>query len=193
MYHFMMKKLNFYVATLAVLALAVPQAGDARTDNIQASSIKRMTPSREEYPDAGQVFGMVWHDESYGHAPTLSFMVPETDNRLWTMRCEKGKKGLVRIANLIIATPKEVVAEDQFGFTIRVDDKPSIGILARMLPAQIEGEDHSMPQFYLPTSHSLFPALARGNRAFVNLNGNKFSIHLKGSGEALVSFLRACR
>ena len=53
-----------------------------------------------------------------------------------------------------------MVAEDQFGFTIRVDGDASIGILARMLPAQIEGEDLTMPQFYLPNNHALFPALA---------------------------------
>ena len=85
-----------------------------------------------------------------------------------------------------------MVAEDQFGFTVRVDDNASIGVLARMLPTQIEGQDLVMPQFYLPNNHALFPALARGKRAFVNLNGNKFSIHLKGSGDALVTFLRAC-
>lgn len=188
-----MKTLNLFAATLAAFALAAPENGTARTDGPAAEAIKPATPSREDYPDAGQVFGMVWHDEGSGDAPALSFMVPETDNRLWTMRCEKGRKGSVRIAHMIIATPKEVVADDQFGFTVRVDDKPAIGILARMLPAEIEGVAYPMPQFYLPISHPLFPALARGNRAFVNLNGNKFSVHLKGSGDALVEFLRACR
>ncbi|MEH6788975.1 hypothetical protein [Parasphingorhabdus sp.] len=189
----MMKKLNLYAAASAAFLMAAAPAGASQASGVTSGPARPTLPSREEYPDAGQAFGMVWHDESYGGAPALSFMVPETDNRLWTMGCEKLENGSVRIAHMILATPKEVVAEDQFGFTIRVDDKPSIGILARMLPAQIEGEDYPTPQFFLPNNHALFPALARGNRAFVNLNGNRFSIHLKGSGEALVGFLRACR
>ena len=136
---------------------------------------------------------MVWHDESRDDVPALSFMVPGTDNRLWTMGCRRLENGSVRIAHMILATPREVVAEDQFGFTVRVDDNSSIGILARMLPAQIEGENHPTAQFLRPNNHALFPALARGNRAFVNLNGNKFSVHLQGSGGALEKFLRACR
>ena len=188
----MLKKYTLSAA-LVILALGASPGSATQSGSIVGETVKPTIPSREDYPDAGQAFGMVWHNDSDGRSALLSFMVPETDNRLWTMRCEKLDDGSVRIGHLIIATPREMVAEDQFGFTIRVDDDASIGILARMLPAQIEGEDLTMPQFYLPNNHSLFPALARGNRAFVNLNGNKFSVHLKGSGDALVSFLRACR
>lgn len=189
----MMKKLNLYAAVLAAFALVASPAGASRSSGSDARSIKPTLPSREDYPDAGLAFGMVWHDESHGDTPALSFMVPETDNRLWTMGCRKLENGSVRIAHMILTAPKEAVAEDQFGFTVRVDDNPSIGILARMLPAQIEGEITPTPQFLLPNNHALFPALARGNRAFVNLNGNKFSVHLQGSGGALERFLRACR
>jgi len=184
---------RYTLSAVAMLAL-VASSGSATQSAAAAGEMAKPTiPSREDYPDAGQVFGMVWHNESDGKIPMLTFMVPETDNRLWTMRCEKLDDGSVRIANMIIATPREMVAADQFGFTVRVDGGASIGVLARMLPTQVEGQDLVMPQFYLPNNHSLFPALARGNRAFVNLNGNKFSLHLKGSGDALVTFLRACR
>lgn len=189
----MMKKLNLFAASLVVIAMTIPQAGAAQDGGAAVETIKPPIPSREDYPDAGQAFGMVWHNDSEDNIPLLSFMVPETDNRLWTMRCERLDDDSVRIAHMIIATPREMVAEDHFGFTVRVDDAASIGVLGRMLPTQIEGEDLVMPQFYLPNNHALFPALARGNRAFVNLNGNKFSVHLKGSGDALVTFLRACR
>ena len=188
----MMKKLNLFAASIAAFGLAASQSGAAQSDGANPETVKPAIPSREDYPDAGQAFGMVWHNDTDGTRPVLSFMVPETDNRLWTMRCEKLEDGTVRIGHMIIAKPREMVAEDQFGFTVRVDDNAGIGILARMLPTQIEGEDLVMPQFYLPNSHALFPALARGSRAYVNLNGNKFSVHLTGSGDALVSFLRAC-
>ncbi len=136
---------------------------------------------------------MIWHYRNFANGPVLAFEVPETDNQLWTMGCQKQGDGSVRIANLLIATPRELAADDQFGFTIRVDDGAAIGILARMLPVRLEGDPYHMPQFYLPNRHALFPALARGNRAYINLNGKKFSISLKGSGEALKSFLRACQ
>lgn len=188
----MLIKRTFFAAATAILALGASPGGATQSGAVADETVKPTIPSREDYPDAGQAFGMVWHNDSDGKLPTLSFMVPETDNRLWTMRCERFDNGSVRIGHLIIATPREMVADDQFGFTVRVDDGASIGVLARMLPAQIEGEDLVMPQFYLPNNHALFPALARGNRAFVNLNGNKFSVHLKGSGDALVAFLRGC-
>tara|TARA_R110000772_G_scaffold194043_1_gene304840 strand:+ start:332 stop:910 length:579 start_codon:yes stop_codon:yes gene_type:complete len=188
---------TFRFVTLAATALAMTVtpllAQSASSSADEGETVKRPVPSREDYPDAGQAFGMVWHYKDYDEKPLLAFQVPETDNELWTMACQKQRDGSVRIANMIIATPKELVAEDSFGFTIRVDDGPSIGILARMLPASIEGENYHMPQFYLPNSHNLFPALARGSRAYVNLNGNKFSMHLNGSGAALTKFLKTCQ
>ncbi len=189
----MKRKISLALLILAGLALATAPAVAQKAETEEPTKSKPTVPSRGDYPDAGQAFGMVWHYTNFDDEPDLSFMVPETDNQLWRMRCEKLDNGSVRIANLIIATPREMVAGDQFGVTIRVDDRPAIGVLARMLPAKIEGDDYSMPQFYLPNSHALLPALAKGDRAYVNLNGNKFSIDLEGSGKALISFLRACR
>ncbi len=184
---------RYTLSAAAILALVASPGNASQSGDGGAEMARPTIPSREDYPDAGQAFGMVWHNDSNGKLPVLTFMVPETDNRLWTMHCQKLDNGSVRIANMIIATPRESYAEDQFGFTVRVDDGASIGVLARMLPTQIEGQDLVMPQFYLPNNHSLFPALARGNRAYVNLNGNKFSLHLKGSGDALITFLRGCK
>lgn len=184
---------SFAILVTAILAVTTTPLLAKMQAPPAADAAQRDVPSREDYPDAGQAFGMVWQYSDYDDKPFLSFHVPETDNRLWTMDCKKQADGSVRIANMIIASPKELMAEDRFGFTIRVDNGQSIGILARMLPANLEGEDYHMPQFYLPNSHSLFPALARGSRAYINLNGNKFSVHLKGSGEALTNFLKACQ
>lgn len=159
----------------------------------QDAPAKPVAPPREDYPDAGQAFGMVWHYNGDEAAPVLAFKVPDTDNRFWTMACKRQQDGTVRIANMIFAAPKDLVAEDRFGFTVRVDDGRSIGVLARMLPADIEGRNSYMPQFYLPGSHDLLAALKKGSRAYVNLNGNRFSVHLSGSGDALTKFLDACQ
>lgn len=192
----MLEKYSRFV-TLATAALAMTVspvfAQATNPPSAKEELVRPDIPSREHYPDAGQAFGMTWYYNNDNDNPFVAFQVPETDNQLWTMSCRKQKDGSVRIANMIIATPKELVAEDRFGFTVRVDDRRSIGVLARMLPANIEGEDYHMPQFYLPASHALFPALAKGNRAYVNLNGNKFSLHLNGSGDALTKFLKACQ
>ncbi|MEH6757452.1 MAG: hypothetical protein V7676_08075 [Parasphingorhabdus sp.] len=185
------------IVTLAAAALAMVAtplfAQSASPPTGADKTAKPVVPSREDYPDAGQAFGMIWHYTNYDNNPNLAFEVPETDNLLWNVACEKQKNGSIRIANQIMAKPKELVAEDRFGFTVRVDDGQSIGVLARMLPVNIEGEEYHMPQFYLPNSHSLFRALAQGSRAYVNLNGNKFSMHLNGSGTALTAFLKACQ
>ena len=164
---------------------------------------KPTAPPREDYPDAGQAFGMVWHYNGNAAAPVLAFQVPDSDNRFWTMACKKQQDGSVRIANVIFAAPRGLVANDRFGFTVRVDDGRSIGVLARMLPADIQardiqardiqGKNAYMPQFYLPESHDLLSAMKKGSRAYINLNGNKFSMHLNGSGDALKNFLGACQ
>ncbi|WP_108810794.1 hypothetical protein [Sphingorhabdus sp. Alg231-15] len=159
----------------------------------EAEVVKVDTPSLEDYPDAGQAAGMVWHYIHGDEKPHLAFQVPQTDNELWRMTCQKQSDGSSRIANMIIAAPEEMEAGDQFGFSIRIDDRRSIGILARMLPTSLEGETYHMPQFSLINSHILFSALADGSRAYVNLNGSKFSIHLNGSGDALAKFLKACQ
>ena len=67
------------------------------------------------------------------------------------------------------------------------------GMIARMELTDGEGGQYYVPRFYTSNRHSLYEDLAKGNRAYVNLNGNKFSVHLKGSGKALIDFLKACR
>ncbi len=173
---------------LAAAALFAQVASTAETEVVKSD-----VPSLEDYPDAGQAAGMVWHYIESDEKPLLAFQVPQTDNELWRMTCQKQLDGSSRIANMIVATPEEMEAGDQFGFSIRIDDRRSIGILARMLPTSLEGESYHMPQFSLINTHILFSALADGNRAYVNLNGSKFSIHLNGSGEALTKFLKACQ
>ncbi|HEY9091013.1 hypothetical protein [Parasphingorhabdus sp.] len=188
-------------ATLAATALAMGHAPlFAQVDASSKSSpvaaeeaVKPVLPSRVDYPDAGQAFGMGWHYNGDVTAPVLSFMSPQTDNRFWTMACKRQADGTVRISNMIAAAPKELVAGDRFGFTVRIDDGRSIGVLARMMPTGDADKKSYMPQFYLPGSHDLLTAMAQGERAFVNLNGHKFSVHLNGSGEALKNFLNACQ
>ena len=174
-------------------AVGVPTTSEDGVEAAVKPVIKPVIPSRQDYPDAGQAFGMAWHYNGNDEAPVLAFEAPETDNQLWTMACKTLQDDSVRVANMIVSKPKELVAEDRFGFTVRVDDGRSIGILARMLPVNLEGKDYYMPQFYLPASHDLLSELAQGSRAFVNLNGNKFSVHLNGSGDALAKFLNACQ
>ncbi|MEW4467942.1 hypothetical protein AB1K62_08945 [Parasphingorhabdus sp. JC815] len=195
---------SIHFATLAVVAwgmgtMPLEAQTTKRSTNLDDGAetvkpvVKPKIPSRHDYPDAGQAFGMAWHYNGDNEAPVVEFKTLETDNRLWTMACKTLPDGSVRVANIISATPKELFAKDRFGFTVRVDDGRSIGVLARMLPADMEGKTYHMPQFYLPASHDLLAALAGGSRAFVNLNGNKFSVHLNGSGEALGNFLTACQ
>ncbi|MEP3916215.1 MAG: hypothetical protein ABJM34_12945, partial [Parasphingorhabdus sp.] len=57
---------------------------------------------------------------------------------------------------------------------------------------QIQGVSSHYPQFDISDSHNLWDEMRRGKRAFVNMNGNKFSIHLNGSSHAIQNFLNAC-
>ena len=154
---------------------------------------KPIFPSTATHPVVGQSDEMVWSSFGDRDDPALSFAVPETDNRLWLMRCARQENGNVRIMHQLEAQSAKMGAGDQFGFTIRVDENPSIGMIGQMRLSNGEGGAYYAPKFYTGNRHRLFGALARGKRAYFNMNGDKFSIHLKGSGDALKQFLQACR
>lgn len=186
--------------TLAAATLAMghaplfAQESEVKSSTATAEEAARPAlPSRLDYPDAGQAFGMGWHYNGDDAAPALAFKSLQSDNRFWTMACMKQPDGTVRISNVIAAAPKDLIGGDRFGFTVRVDDGRSIGVLARMMPNGAAEKLSYSPQFFLPGSHDLLTAMAQGQRAFVNLNGHKFSVHLTGSGDALKSFLAACQ
>ncbi|QJB68135.1 hypothetical protein [Parasphingorhabdus halotolerans] len=178
---------------LAVLALSLTATAAAQ-DNVLENipGAKGKMPTIADHPDMGQLFGMQWMAWSDGDEAALDFGAPETDNRLWSMRCDRPANGEVRIVHQIEASLKDMGAGDRFGFTIRVDEGQSLGFIARMELTDGEGGKYYTPRFYTSNRHSVFEALAKGERAFMNLSDNKFSVHLKGSGEAIKKFLRAC-
>ena len=160
------------------------------------SAQNAVSPNIEEYEDVGQGLGMVWHYHGQDGAPVLEFGVKETNHRLdslWEFTCANFAIGSGRISNTIFASPPEADENDEFGFSIRVDDGNSIGLIGRKDPFQIQGNQSYFPQFQISDKHKLWDALRGGERAFVNLNGNKFSIHLKGSADAIDAFFRECR
>ena len=185
-------KHNFHFAaglTLAIFTMPSP----ASTQERAADRQKAVMPTLATYRDIGQDSDMVWSSFGDANDPALSFAAPETDNRLWLMRCAKQENGSIRIMHQLEAQSATMGAGDQFGFTIRIDDNPSIGMIGQMRLSSGEGGTYYAPKFYTGNRHRLFGALARGKRAYINMNGDKFSIHLKGSGDALKQFLRACR
>lgn len=180
-----------YIALFAAsFALACPSHLLAQEDEIAGA--KAVMPNLTEYPDAGQEFGMVWSSWGDTADPRLDFAAPETDNRLWLMTCKRQPNGKATIVHQLEASSKGAGAGDRFGFTIRVDQNPSLGLIARMELTDGEGGKYYVPRFYTSNRHSLFESLAKGSRAYVNMNGNKFSVHLTGSGDAIKNFLRAC-
>lgn len=183
----MMKKVIGLVATTFVLV----SPALAQDSDIPGS--KANMPTLANYPDMGQEFGMQWIGWGEASSPRIDFAAPETDNRLWTIRCERRGSGKVRIVHQIEGSLKDMGANDRFGFTIRVDDRPSLGLIARMELTDGEGGKYYVPRFYTANRHPLYEALAKGSRAYINLNGNKFSVHLKGSGNTIKQFLRACQ
>lgn len=150
-------------------------------------------PTTANYHDMGDEFGMQWQGWSDDGQPRIDFGVPETDNRLWRIRCVRPNGKAPRIIHQIEAGSKEMGAGDRFGFTIRVDKQPSLGFIARMELSNGEGGKYYTPKFYTSARHPIYQHLAKGSRAYINLNGNKFSVHLKGSGDVLVAFLNACK
>ncbi len=153
-------------------------------------------PSLEEYEDVGRGMGMAWYFHTNDGNPILEFGVKETSHRLdrlWEFSCANLADDNSTISNTIFAKPREVRRNDQFGFSIRIDNGKSFGLVGRRAAFDIQGTETYFPQFKIPENHSLWNALQRGERAFVNLNGNKFSIHLDGSSRAINAFLTACK
>lgn len=153
-------------------------------------------PSLDVYEDVGEGLGMEWFFQANNGNPILEFGVKETSHRLdrlWEFSCGSLRTDDGSISNTIFAKPRDIRRNDQFGFSIRVDDGESFGLIGRRASFEIQGTETYFPQFKIPEDHSLWRALQRGERAFVNLNGNKFSIHLDGSANAIHAFLNACK
>ncbi|WP_422344938.1 hypothetical protein [Parasphingorhabdus sp.] len=171
---------------LLFIAVAMPSAVSAQSE--------APAPSEELYEDVGRGVGMTWSFQSQRGKPALEFGVKETEHRLdrlWEFSCANFKNGTV--SNTLFANPPELREGDQFGFSIRIDNGKSYGLIGRMDPIQIQGSNTNFPHFDIGRSHDLWKALRLGNRAFINLNGNKFSIHLEGSGTAIGKFLNVCK
>lgn len=179
------------IARFAVLALAFSMPAAAQDADIPGA--KATMPTLADYPDRGQEYGMEWTAWGETESPRVDFGAPETDNRLWTIRCNRASSGRVRIVHQIEADARDMGAGDRFGFTIRVDKGSSLGLIARMELTNGEGGQYYVPRFYTANRHALYVALAKGSRAYINLNGNKFSVHLKGSGDAIKSLLKRCQ
>ena len=153
-------------------------------------------PSLNEYEDVGRGLGMEWFFHSNQGNPILEFGVKETSHRLdrlWEFTCENKEKNRISISNTIFAAARDARRNDEFGFSIRIDNGESFGLVGRRAAFKIQGTETYFPQFQISENHSLLTALQRGERAFVNLNGNKFSIHLDGSSRAIDAFLNACK
>ena len=189
-----MNKKIFAKTSAALVVLFALIAGPALAqDDSDIPGATGTLPTTATYPDMGEEFRMQWMGWADGEDAGVDFGVPETDNRLWSIRCERPSGGVVRIVHQIEGGSKEMGAGDRFGFTIRVDERPSLGFIARMELSDGEGGKYYAPKFYTSNRHPVYEDLAKGKRAYINLDGNKFSVHLRGSGDALTSFLRACQ
>ena len=157
---------------------------------------KIKSPSLDVYEDVGEGLGMEWFFQANNGNPMLEFGVKETSHRLdrlWEFSCASIVNDNNTISNTIFAKPRNIRENDQFGFSIRVDNGESFGLIGRRASLEIQGIETYFPQFKISDNHNLWNALQRGERAFVNLNGNKFSIHLDGSAIAINAFLNACK
>lgn len=178
-----------YPTALLTAAFAVP----AIAQETEIPGAKATMPTLSSYPDRGREYDMQWTLWGEEDEPRIDFGTPETDNRLWTIRCNRMANGRVKIVHQLEADARDMGAGDRFGFSIRVDRGSSLGLIARMELTNGEGGSYYVPRFYTANRHALYVALAKGNRAYINLNGNKFSVHLKGSGDAIKSFLKRCQ
>ena len=183
--------MKYLLLSLASLSLVFVSPASSQESDIAGA--KAIMPTQADYPDMGQEFNMQWILWGENDSPSIDFGTPDTDNRLWSIRCNRMSGGRVRIVHQIEANPRDMGAGDRFGFSIRVDKAPSLGLIARMELTSGEGVQYYVPRFYTANRHALYAALAKGNRAYVNLNGNKFSVHLKGSGNAIKGFLQRCQ
>lgn len=182
-----MKKLKTILSLGALAVLVAPSLVSAQ-DKDSASWM-------ESYVDVGRGLGMEWNFHTVDGKPILEFGVKETSHRLdrlWEFTCANLDAGNGTISNTIFAKSPEVRKGDEFGFSIRIDDGRSFGLVGHRGLFEIQGVSSHYPQFDISDSHNLWDEMRRGKRAFVNMNGNKFSIHLEGSSHAIQNFLNAC-
>ncbi|GAB5488401.1 MAG: hypothetical protein Pars2KO_19710 [Parasphingorhabdus sp.] len=183
-----MRHLQSLLLIFALVGIGFGNAVDAKS--------KTNSPSLSDYKDVGRGLGMEWFFHADNGNPVLEFGVKETSHRLdrlWEFSCAGLKSNKIAISNTIFAKPREVRRNDEFGFSIRVDNGESFGLIGRRTSFEIQGTQAFFPQFRISQNHDLWSALQRGQRAFVNLNGTKFSIHLDGSANAIQAFLNACK
>ena len=166
-----------------------------------ASAKQDYQPKLEMFPDVGHAFNMSWSYSDKGE-PSVSYGSPNTDNFLWQFYC--GRKANIISQNQKIAptypvtgtlnaTTVDLRPDDQFGFTIRVDNGRSQGLLGQLGPIKIGNNDFNMPELVLDAKNPLFEKLANGKRAFLKIDGNRFSIDLSGSLQPIRQFVSACK
>ena len=146
------------------------------------------------YSDVGQVMGMEWYFQNKHNKPALAFGVKDVGYWFWKISCDgEQKRDKIAVQNTILVKNDNVRVNDEFGLTIRIDGRQSHGVTGKMKPYQGLGYQSVYPQFYVSNKDAFWDDLRRGSRAFVNLNGNKFSVHLKGSSSSVKSFIKACQ
>ena len=146
------------------------------------------------YSDVGQVMGMEWYFQNKHNKPALAFGVKDVGYWFWKISCDgTQKRDKIAVKNIILVKHGNVRVNDEFGLTIRIDDRQSHGVTGKMKPYQGLGYESVYPQFYVSDKDDFWNDLRRGSRAFINLNGNKFSVHLEGSSSSVKSFIKACQ
>ncbi|QJB68138.1 hypothetical protein [Parasphingorhabdus halotolerans] len=165
------------------------------------SASKDYQPQLAMFPDAGQAFNMRWTYSDKGQ-PSVVYGSPNTDNVMWQFSCGR-KPNIISqnqkvapvfpVTGIINATTTDLRPEDQFGFTVRVDNGASQGLLGQLGSTQIGNDDFYMPNLVLDANNPLFEKLANGKRAFLKIDGNRFSIDLTGSLEPIRQFVSACK
>lgn len=180
-----------------------PAQGSAkRLEKAPAGSAKSdYQPKLAMFPDVGQAFNMSW-SYSDRSEPSVTYGSPKTDNFIWQFSC--GRKANIISQNQKIAptypvtgtlnaTTVDLRPDDQFGFTIRVDNGRSQGLLGQLGPIKIGNNDFNMPELVLDANNPLFEKLANGKRAFLKIDGNRFSVDLSGSLQPIRQFVAACK
>jgi hypothetical protein len=178
------------------------QASPKRLEKAPAASAKKdYQPRLAAFPDVGQAFNMSWTYSDKGQ-PSVVYGSPNTDNFLWQFSC--GRKANIITQNqkiaptypvtgILSATTVDLRPDDQFGFTIRVDNGRSQGLLGQLGPIKIGNNDFNMPELVLDADNPLFEKLANGKRAFLKIDGNRFSVDLAGSLQPIRQFVAACK
>lgn len=166
-----------------------------------SSARKDYQPKLGTFPDVGQAFNMTWRYVDKG-TPTVTYGSPDTDNFIWQFSC--GRKANIITQNqkiapvypvtgILNATTTDLRPDDQFGFTVRVDNGRSQGLLGQLGPIKIGNNDFNMPELVLDANNPLFEKLANGKRAFLKIDGNRFSVDLVGSLQPIRQFVTACK